>query len=236
MNHEQHLELFVSRARAMLGDALDAILLYGSAARGEYDAQHSDLNLIVLVTVLNRDTMQRSSRLLHDWLNAGHPQPLFFTRAELRASTDAFPIEILDMLDSHRVLFGVEPLAGLTVNPAHHRAQVEHELRSKLLRLRQKGMLLMGDEKSLLRLAADSLPTFLLLLRHVLLLAAKTPPGNRRALLDFAAAEGLIDKPPFTVLLDLRESRISPRALDSVQLFEDYLKQVERLVLSADTH
>jgi len=78
-------------------------------------------------------------------------------------------------------------------------------------------------------------PTFLLLLRHRLLLAGHTPPPQRRALLDFAHQAGLIEALPFSRLLDLREAKLSPRTLDSVQLFEDYLTQIERLVSDADS-
>ncbi|MBZ2185562.1 MAG: hypothetical protein K7J46_12695 [Bryobacter sp.] len=235
MNQEKQIEQFLERARAAFGLQLDAILLYGSAARGEFDAHHSDLNLLVLLHALNRASLAAAAPLLEFWLESGHPQPLFFTRAELRSATDAFPIEILDMISSHRLLHGDSPLDGLTVNPVFHRAQLEHELRSKLLRLRQKAILVLAQPEELLRLLAASVPTFLLLLRHRLLLAGHTPPPQRRALLDFAHQAGLIEALPFSRLLDLREAKLSPRTLDSVQLFEDYLTQIERLVSDADS-
>jgi predicted nucleotidyltransferase len=235
MNHDKQIDQFLHKARAAFGPKLDAILLYGSAARGEFDPHHSDLNLLVLLHSLDRHTLATAAPLLENWLACGHPQPLFFTRAELRSATDAFPIEILDILSSHRLLHGDSPLTGLSVDPALHRAQLEHELRSKLLRLRQKAILVLAQPQPLLRLLADSAPTFLLLLRHQLLLSGENPPAQRRALLDFAHNAGLVNALPFAQLLDLREGKLSPRALDSVQLFEDYLTQIERLVHAADS-
>lgn len=235
MNHEKQIQQFLEKARAAFGPRLDAVLLYGSAARGEFDAHHSDLNLLVLLDSLNRAALASAAPLVEFWLERGHPQPLFFTRAELRSATDAFPIEMLDMISSHRLLHGETPLDGLGIDPVLHRAQLEHELRSKLLRLRQKAILVLAQPQELLRLLAASLPTFLLLLRHRLLLAGHTPPPQRRALLDFAHREGLIEALPFAQLLDLREAKLSPRGLDSVQLFEDYLTQIERLVSDADS-
>ena len=90
---------------------------------------------------------------------------------KLQTSTDCFPIEFHDMQEQRRVLFGKDVIAGLAIDRSFYRAQVEHELRAKLLRLRQKGAGLLSDEKGLLRLMLDSVSTFLVLARHALLLS-----------------------------------------------------------------
>jgi len=234
MQIEKKLNEFVSRAQTSLGGQLHSVVLYGSAARNEFDAGHSDLNILILTHTLDRETLAQAAPLLIWWLETGNPQPLLFTLEEFRQSTDAFPIEIFDIQASHRLLHGESPLDGLSVDPAHHRAQLEHELRSKLLRLRQKAIPVLKDQKALLRLMEESVTTFLLLLRHALLLKSLEPPAQRRKLVEFAHSAGLIQPLCFAQLIDLREGKLSPKSVDSVQLFEDYLKQIQSLVASVD--
>lgn len=233
---EKKLRELVSRARAALGERLDSIVLYGSAARGEFDSGHSDLNVLILTTALDREALRLAAPLVIWWVEAGNPQPLLFTRDEFRRSTDAFPIEIVDIQKAHRLLFGVDPISGLTVDAGQHRAQLEHEIRSKLLRLRQKAIPLLEDRKALLRLMEDSVTTFLLFVRHMLLLKGLEAPAPRRQLVTAAHQAGLIEPFCFAQLIDLREGKVSPKSVDSVQLFEDYLKQIEVLVASIDAH
>ncbi len=234
MQIEKQLQDLVLKAKAALGDKLSSILLYGSAARHEFDAGHSDLNILILTTDLNLNTLKAAAPLLIWWVEAGNPQPLLFTLDEFRRSTDAFPIEITDIQECHRILHGTSPLEGLLVDHTHHRAQLEHEMRSKLLRLRQKAMPVIADNKSLLRLMEDSVTTFLLFIRHALLLKQLKAPALRRPLVEAASLAALIDPTCFVQLIDLREGKLSPKSVDSVQLFEDYLKQIQKLVASVD--
>jgi len=234
MQMEKQLQDLVSKAKAALGGKLSSIVLYGSAARNEFDSGHSDLNILILTTDLDQATLKAAAPLLIWWVEARNPQPLLFTLEEFRRSCDAFPIEITDIQASNRILHGDSPLEGLIVDRTHHRAQLEHEIRSKLLRLRQKAMPVLGDNKALLRLMEDSVTTFLLFIRHALVLQQLETPAPRRQLVEAAHRAGLIDPLPFAQLIDLREGKLSPKSVDSVQLFEDYLKQIQSLVASVD--
>ena len=51
-------------------------------------------------------------------------------------SADVFAIELLDIGQHHRVLFGEDPVADIEVPMNLHRVQVEHELRTALQKLR----------------------------------------------------------------------------------------------------
>ncbi len=232
MNVDKLLNDFVSRAQAALGESFDALVLYGSAVRGEFDEGFSDLNLLLVVTHLDVPLLRHAAPLLAWWASQNQPQPLLMTRQELVTSTEAFPIEMTDLVLSHRVLYGEDPIQDIAVQPLHHRLQLEHEARACLLRLRMKAMPVLKQPKELLLLLENSVPTFLLIARHYLMLQGKAAPHARRELL--AAASGLIDSAPFATLLDLREQKISPRSVDPLQLLEDYLTQVQALVRAVD--
>ena len=66
---------------------------------------------------------------------------------EAHNSADSFPIEFRDMKDHRKLLFGVDVIADVKVDPKYHRVQVEHELRAKLFRLRQQGAQVLSDPR-----------------------------------------------------------------------------------------
>ncbi len=83
---------------------------------------------------------------------------------EVATSTDCFPIEFHDMTRQHRLLYGKDVVSTMRVDNSFYRAQVEHELRAKLLRLRQKASGVLSDKDAPPRkLLADSISTFCVL-------------------------------------------------------------------------
>ncbi|WP_031497605.1 hypothetical protein [Bryobacter aggregatus] len=234
MQLEKLIQEFVKRVVTALGLHLESVVLYGSAAGQEFDSGHSDVNILLLTRDLDLSTLRLAAPVLDWWRNQRQPQALLFTLDEFRRSTDAFPIEIHDIRTNHRILHGTDPFPSLAIDSSQHRVQLEYELRTKLLRLRQKAIPVLQDRAALLKLMADSVSTFLVLLRHAMLLKGVTVPSARRELLSAANDASLIKPVCFAQLIDLREGKISPKTVDSVQLFEDYLKQIETLVASVD--
>jgi predicted nucleotidyltransferase len=132
------LKNLVEQLHEAAKENLESIILYGSAARGDFHEAHSDLNVLCVLRSLRAAELDRVSVAVKWWTTVQRqPAPLFFTVEELRASADVFAIEILDMQQSHRVLYGTDIVAGISVPMNLHRVQVEHELRTLLLRLRQ---------------------------------------------------------------------------------------------------
>ena len=138
------------------------------------------------------------------------------------------------MKERNQVLHGRNVLEGLDIDYSFYRAQVEHELRAKLLRLRQKAGGVLSDRDLLLRLMVDSISTFCVLLRHALLLAGQEPKFEKRAVVEAAREKFGIDAQPFFTLLDLREEKVKARDLQPAPLFREYLKQVQAVVDAVD--
>ena len=64
---EKQLNEFVSRTRQAAGDNLQSVVLYGSAAAGEYQPEFSNLNLLCIL----RETRSPGSPPSPPWLNGG---------------------------------------------------------------------------------------------------------------------------------------------------------------------
>tara|TARA_B100001971_G_scaffold214063_2_gene249562 strand:- start:7298 stop:8005 length:708 start_codon:yes stop_codon:yes gene_type:complete len=174
-------ETFTESIKAALASQLQAVVLYGSSAAGDYIPGRSDYNLLLLAdtwSVANLDAIRAPSA---KWQQAGNPAPLCFTPERFRASADVFPMEMLDIVESHRVLHGDDPLRGIEVNPAHLRQQVEFELRSKLLKLRQAYLQLRKPQQELPHLLIDSLSSFQTVCRGALRLFSDSVPTDKLA-------------------------------------------------------
>jgi hypothetical protein len=111
---------------------------------------------------------------------------------------------------------------------------VEHELRAKLLRLRQKAAGVLTDKEMVLRLMVDSISTFATLFRHALMLAGFEAQWQKREVIQGAAERFGIDPSPFATLLDVREEKLKPRDAEALGLFENYLKQIHVVIDAVD--
>jgi len=158
------------------GDNLVSLVLYGSAARGNYDPKRSDVNLLLIVRDAGPEALQPLGGLVGRWTKkAGQPPPLIFSEAEWLASTDVFAMEIEDMRQAHRVLRGADPFAGLETSPADLRTELEREARGKLLQLRSEFAATEADGRALGDLLETSAGTFFVLFRALLRLKGTVP-------------------------------------------------------------
>jgi hypothetical protein len=153
------------------GSALVSVVLYGSAARGEFHEGISDLNVLVLLSATDAATLRLGSDVARGWTVEGNPPPLILGAEEWRRSADVFPIELADIHDAHRVLRGPDPFEGITIDMGDLRLQAENELKGKYIRLRQHYLLAAAKPEELGSLLKQSLSTFLALFRAVLRLA-----------------------------------------------------------------
>lgn len=230
---EKKLQELVDRLRQAQQDRLLAVILYGSAATGDHHEEFSDLNVLCVLTQVTPTELAACEPIFKWWQGDGNPAPLLLSDAEVRTSTDCFPIEFHDMQERRRVLFGKDVIVGLVIDKTFYRAQVEHELRAKLLRLRQKAAGVLSDKQALLRLMIDSVSSFFVLSRHALLLSGIEVEWQKRAVASNLPTIG-VDSAPFDTLLDLRERKKTSGDVETETLFANYLKQIEALVAHVD--
>jgi predicted nucleotidyltransferase len=230
---EKKLAQLVEKMRAALGDRLVAVILYGSGASSEHHGKFSDLNVLWVTTTVTPRELADAGPVVRWWTGEGNPSPLMLSHEEVRGSTDVFPIEFHDMLEQRRVLFGEDVIKGLEIERTFYRAQVEHDLRSKLLRLRQKGAAVLSDNDALLTLMLDSVSTFCILLRHAMLIGGIGAGTKKREVVAHLGEIG-VDPAPFEKLLDVREGRVKPKDVTPSALFESYLAQINAAVKFVD--
>ena len=231
---QDKLELFVEKMKTAAGENLKSLLLYGSAAGGEFAAGHSDLNLLCVLESTSAPHLRNLHAPLEWWARQGQRPPLIFAAAEVSRTLDVFAMEWLDMKRSRRVLAGVDPLAALEVPLDLHRVEVERELRTQLLRLRQAFALQRGD-KDVALLMANSVSTFAVLFRHVLIAMGEAPPADKAETFQQLALRFGFDAAPFLRALELRAAKtIRISAADATALFDGYQSSIARVVEEVD--
>src|SRR5579864_4091799 len=146
---QDKIDEFVKRVRDAAGANLESVILFGSAVSGDFHTGLSNLNLFCVLRDTSFATLRALAPVAKWWERQKQPPPLCMTRRELERSTDVFTIELLDMQQHHRVLFGDDEVQGLRISMHIHRVQVEYELREKLILLRQQVLLAAGSNSRL---------------------------------------------------------------------------------------
>jgi hypothetical protein len=231
---EKQIEEFISRLKQAAGDNLQSVTLYGSAASGEFHADFSNVNLLCVLQETSFAALNAIAPAVKWWAQQKHHEPLFLTREELERSTDVFSIEYLDMQQRHKVLYGEDPLSGLAIPMHLHRAQLEYELRTKLILLRERLVLVAGDTDAQWDLMLKSASTFITLFRHTLIAMGMTPPASKRETVKTLAAKLQFDATAFDRLLDVREHKAERKQFEVGETFTHYLRIVQHVTAAVD--
>jgi predicted nucleotidyltransferase len=231
---EKLISEFVERLRSAAGTNLVAAILYGSAAAGDYIAEHSDVNLLCVLGETSFAAIEALAPAIEWWGKQKHRAPLLMSAEEIRRSADVFSIEFLDMRRHYRVLWGEDVLKTLEIPMRLHRAQVEYELREKTILLRQRLLLVSGNAEAKWELLLRSLPAFGTLFRHALIALGDAGAGSKREVAAVLAAKLGIDASVFGELLDVRERKKDRKAAKVDETFARYLTLVEQVTAGVD--
>src|SRR5579872_2579215 len=228
------LKELVTKLEREFNTQLVSVVLYGSAAGTNHHAKFDDLNVFVVLKEITPRELGESEPILRWWREHKHAAPTMMTEEEAHNSADCFPIEFRDMKDRRKVLYGLDVVAEVEVDSKFYRAQIEHELRAKLFRLRQQGARVLSDPAALMGLCVDSVATFCVLGRHALVAAGIDAKTERRAVVHQLSETLKMDVTPFEILLDVREDKAGPEMGDPGELFAGYLECVRRMIEFVD--
>jgi len=225
---------FVKRVREAGGSNVEAIILFGSAASGDFHPGLSDFNVFCVLRDSSFVALQALAPAAKWWDRQKQPPPLCMTRHELERSTDVFTIELLDMVQHHRVLFGQDALEGLTIPTHLHRVQVEYELREKLVLLRQHMLMASGKDSRLWDVLLHSVPSFATLFRHALIVLEGQAPSGRREAVEALSKRVGFDGSAILQVLDVRERKANPSERSIGDLCARYLTAIEQVTAAVD--
>ena|SRR5947199_4415162 len=235
MIHEQVLTEFVQKLRQEAGENLASVVLYGSAAEGEFHPEYSDLNLLCVLRDTSFSALAKIVEAVEWWRRKKHHPPLVVTVQELKDSADVFSIEFIDMKQRYRVLYGEDVLRDLQVPRQLHRRQLEYELREKLFLLRQHILLAGKNERQLWEVMLQSLSSFTTLFRHVLVETGEQGRKHSRDAVTELGGRLKFDASAFVQLMDVRAKKIDRKQLRAADVAQQYLSGIEKVASAVDT-
>ena len=127
----------IEKIRDILGNNLILIAQYNTG---------DVISTLVVCNDLDFDTLKNLKQLKEI--------PLVFTKEELTNGIDVFPIEFLNIMQHHTMIFGEDILKDIIISKPNIRQQLEFEFRSKLIHLREQYLLFKGKDVEKLILSA----------------------------------------------------------------------------------
>jgi predicted nucleotidyltransferase len=230
---ESKLQELVTRLQQACGENLVSLVLYGSAAREDFHEEFSDVNVLVVLQHLEQSSFATISAVLRWWSREEKLRPpMIMTLDELRESADVFAIEMLDIQRSHKTLFGQDVVTAIDVPMNLHRIEVEHELRTTLLRLRHHLLLSPDNQDELRAVLAKSITSVLTLFRHALIALGQNPPLAKPQLLETAGEVFGFEVQPLQSILALRNEGAHSENLH--ELYHAYMNAIQRVAHELD--
>lgn len=231
---EKKINDFVARLRSATGDNLESVILFGSAVAGDFHPEFSNVNLFCVIRDSSFSALQALAPAVKWWDAQKQPPPLFMTRSEMKRSTDVFTIELIDMQQHHRVVFGADVLGDLSIPTNLHRIQVEYELQEKVSLLRQHLLLASGKDSRLWDLLLRSVSSFATLFRHALIVLGHDAPAGKREAVQALAMQIGFEASGILQVLDVRERKSDRKQFSVTDVFSRYLAALEQVTSAVD--
>jgi len=225
------LRSYVKDVVQAYGTQLDAVLLYGSAVRGEFLPGRSNLNILLFVSSYDVALLKAYAGAHKKWSKEQVVTPLFLTKADLQASAFVFPLEYQDIQDCHRLLWGQDPFIGFKVDQRHLAGEVLQALRGNLVRMRQRLVEGGTTEESMMLLLPLSITALMPVLRGVQRLLARPVLSHGEPLLKDLETHFEIDLAGLHEALSIKRGHISPGHKEVPRVMDRYLDSLERLVV-----
>jgi hypothetical protein len=224
----------VDDLKAAHGSNLASIVLYGSAAAGDFIDSSSDYNLLIALQQIRPQDLRAAQAPMREWSRMGHSMPVYFTVSELKDAVDVFPIEFDQMRKARVVLYGFDPLADMKISIASMRLQLEYELRSKLIQLRRLYIPASASAEKLGKLMTESLTSFASLFRAVLVVHGFNAPVKKEDVVKETARRIGIESDPFERIFALRQSGTALSDVETNKLFSVYIREIEDVIDAID--
>src|SRR5260370_36665619 len=232
---EKMINDFVSRLRTAAGANLESVILFGSAVAGDFHPEFSNVNLFCVIRDSSFAARQALAPAVKWWDGQKQPPPLFMPRDEISRSTDVFTIELMDIKQHHRVLFGEDVLQDFTIPTKLQRVQVEYELGEKLALLRQHLLLASGNDARMWELLLRSVSSFATLFRHALIVLGHDAPVGKREAVQALSKQMGFDASGILQVLDVREKKSDRKRLEVADAFSRYLAALDHGTAAVDT-
>mgnify|MGYP000028245982 CR=1 FL=1 len=231
---EKIVEPYCREMLKLHGDNLENIIVYGSATGKDFIPRKSNINLLFIFKSLALSELKKSLKLVARGRKKGIIAPLFLTEKHVETSTDAFPLEFLEMKDNHLLIYGKDILEDLEISQANIRLQCEQQLKGKLIRLRQAYLEIGLRKKGVEALLIESLTSLIPVFRNMLRLKEKDVPREKEKVVKALSTHFQVNEEVFLSIL--RDKRGDERVggMKAEDFLGRYLEEIRKLAIAVD--
>ncbi len=206
-----------------------SIVLYGNAADELFYQKGFPINLLLIFDSVTLPTLNKSLKLIASGQKKNIVAPLFFTEEHIKSSTDTFPVEFLEIQDSHLLLFGHDFFTDLEIETCNLRLQTEEQIKSLIIKIRQSYLEIGLKKRGVERLILESFDSLIPILKATLRLSNNQIVRDKEGVITQAAS---VIGFSASVLLDVyfdstRDERIGGKKAES--FLREYLLQLEHI-------
>lgn len=222
------LDDFIQRLKSAYQEELVSVILYGSAARGEFIQRQSNVNLLIVLGDTDLPILNKISRVLN-MQRFQILEPLFLTEDYIKSSLDVFPIEFLDIKDSYILLYGRDILEGMEIDRKNLRFQCEQEIKAKLLNIKNAYLRAKG-RYALESLLFKSFTSIMHILRNIVRLKGEAPSHLKEDVLSDISEYFGIDIANFKKILEAKKNNLRLNQREIERMLSSFAGDVEKIV------
>lgn len=215
-------EQLINECKKILEENLVSIIKFGT--EGEPN------NILIVTKKLGFSDLEKIKPIILKYSKRTKVVPILFTEPGLMESSDVFPLELLDMKHPHEVLFGDDTIEKVSLDKKHVRRQLEYELRSKLIHLREN-YIWIKKPKELKALLKSTIPTLMPLFYGLLYLKNQKPSTNLDSLFNQVEKAYKVDMNLFRAIRrdKIKDEKLSLIVKDLIILLEKLISTVDKL-------
>jgi len=116
---------------------LKALIVFGSAVRGDYRPGYTDIEILLVLKSVRLEQLGAIASPLAMARYAIRAEPMILASDEIPHAADVYPLLYDSIRRSHTLLYGEDPFATLVISDRHRRLRIEQELREAQIRLRR---------------------------------------------------------------------------------------------------
>jgi len=150
------------------------------------------------------------------------------TKQFVETSLDSYPIEFLNMKNNSVLIHGENVLEPLVFKPEDLRLQIERELKSKILLLREGYLESAGSTRQVRQLISKSLMAFVSIFNAMLYLKQVRVPRDKSETILETSKVFAIDAAVFMQCFAIRQGADKLSGKEVIDVFKNYLREVEK--------
>jgi len=154
------IQSIVGNLKSKLGDNLISIVLSGGLIKNKLIKDTDRVQLMIVLKEVGLSQLDQTSAALAG-KRARQIQATVLTEANLKSSTDVFPIRFLDMQQDYKVLHGSDLIKDLSISRENLRLRCEQELKNLLLKQRRVYLAIREDTEAMETMLLRGYFTFL---------------------------------------------------------------------------